>query len=216
MGDRSDKRRLTEAHTTAETRTDADTAGGSGLPTASEGAAGETNRPEAEAVASSTRSYALESAIYHKAREGFLDLCHRGSLALVLIGINAVVVALLKEPKIAAYVVAIPAVLASIDVAFGFASRARDHRELAAEFVSVVHTLSSAASPAEVRDAVARYYSACAREPATFEALQALAHNQACDALEDPADRGPRHVVGLPFRVLRNVLRFSATRFDLR
>ena len=56
-----------------------------------------------------------------------------------------------------------------------------------------------------------RFYRLCGAEPPTYEAVQAIAHNQVCDRMNQPASRV---VVPVYYRLLRHLIRFSGTRFD--
>jgi hypothetical protein len=152
---------------------------------------------------------AERSAIYHKAREGFLDACHRATMFLVILSSSAAVATAAPEGGTAARALLLaPAILGALDMTLAFGVRAREHAILARRFLELAAECT--APDADGTALRAAFYRLCSEEPPTYRALDALAHNQVCDALRQP---GEKLRVGACARCLRHLVRFSSREF---
>lgn len=167
--------------------------------------------PTARPGVDDTCTHAERSAIYHKAREGFLDACHRATMFLVILSSSAAAArAAGGYGAVALALLLLPAILGALDMAFAFGFRAREHAILARRFLELAAECS--APEADGPAVLAKFYRLCSEEPPTYRAVDALAHNQVCDAL---GRGGLKMVVPRFARLLRHVLRHSATEFPV-
>jgi len=170
--------------------------------------------PEAARAAAEERALsdllfnAETSALYHKAREGFLDAAHRLVMAGVLLSSSGAVVAIAKDFGVAPYLAAVPAALGALDIVFAFGIRAREHALLARRFLELAR--DAAIDGKTVRELMGIYYVLCGEESATYHAVAMLCHNQSCDARDSPDYKV--HVTWTQ-RHLRHLVRFESSDF---
>lgn len=161
----------------------------------------------AEEVVFRVRHLALVSSNYHKAREAFLEKSHRVMMLFVLI-LGSAAAGDLLEDFVRQEVLAFAAAFAgAIDMTYAFGRQARDHALLGAKFVELIGDLTGIRTREDADRAESRFYAICASEPPVFEAVAALAYNQALAVIPDQKHL-KLHVPWCHWLV-RNLVRFS-------
>jgi hypothetical protein len=134
---------------------------------------------------------ALRNAIYHSSRRRFFELLNR-SLSFLIIISGTVAVASVTKWDIA-WPAAVAAVIGALQLVFDFAGRAYIHANLQRRYFELIAAIDGVVEAtdqdlAKWRAALNLIY---ADEPPPMRALDAIAHNKACDSLGCPKGRVP-------------------------
>jgi hypothetical protein len=126
---------------------------------------------------------ALRNAIYHASRRRFFELLSRFlSFCVVVSGTVAVANVAQWDPRVPA---AGAAIIGALQLVFDFNGRARLHENLQRRYFELIAAIDGQMAPSEGE--VAKWRSALsliyADEPPPMRALDAIAHNKACDSL---------------------------------
>ncbi|MFG1319854.1 hypothetical protein [Xanthobacter autotrophicus] len=131
----------------------------------------------------SIKVQALRNALYHGARRNFLEFINRAFSFIVILGGAVAVADYLGNAKPAAF---IATVAGTLQLVFDFGGRAKEHAFLQRRFYDVIAEVETCPEPAENQickwqaDLVRIY----ADEPPTLRALDAIAYNDAAEALD--------------------------------
>jgi hypothetical protein len=164
---------------------------------------------------------ALRNAIYHTERRNFFDFLNRTFTFLVVVlgaGVAGKAAKLihLEENWLELSIV----VIASLQLVFDFASRARTHEFLQRRYYELLAEMEKGdlGSPGTREKWSAKLLTLAGEEPMTMRALDAIAYNKALAALEsDPeALRQNRLRVTWLQRRLRHIFAFQAAEFPTK
>ena len=158
----------------------------------------------------------VRSAIYNGARMHFLDRSHRWMMFVVIASGAATVASFLRPMGVLPEVFAlVSTIIGAANIAFGFATRARDHDYLRRRYYELIAKLTEGRAEGDIAERIhCEMLRLTATEPPPLRALDAIAYNAALDGLgRDPAHR-------IPIRwwesALRHLYPFNGTNFVAR
>lgn len=143
--------------------------------------------------------HALRNALYHTARRQRLELWNRGLTFLVILGGAGTVSQVLVAAGFAVYLGMLITTVGALQLVFDFAGHARTHVELQRLYYSVLGQIKEGGDlSVKQRNAImSEIVRISGEEPPTLRALDAVAYNEATDALygEDRAHE-KLHITG--------------------
>lgn len=167
---------------------------------------------------------ALRNAMYHTQRRTFFDTLNR-SISFLVILVGASVVGKVADFfKFGSIWLELGVVfLATIQLVFDFGKRAMEHEFLQRRYYEVLAEMDVAVEAPADPEATKKKWSAklltiAADEPMTMRALDAIAYNQALDAMHDDAETQQQfhqHVTAWQY-LLRHVCAFQRTNFHAK
>ena len=156
----------------------------------------------------------VRNAMYHEARQLWLERINRiFSLLVILLGTGAVI-SVVKNWLAPEYLGAAVAFIGALQLVFDFSRRAAEHAHLKRAYFDLLAEITEQTNADEERCAKwwADMVRITAQEPPVLKALDALAYNDAADALELPEEE--RLHVPWYAKLLAHVWRFNGMRFE--
>jgi len=156
----------------------------------------------------------VRNALYHEARQLVLERINRVfSLIIILLGTGAVLSVLtswLPTELIGATV----ATIGALQLVFDFSRRACEHAHLKRAYYELLAEIDENPNATEEQCTSwhAKMVRLTAQEPPTLKALDAIAYNDAADALELPED--DRLIIPWYCRIFAHFWRFNGMRFN--
>lgn len=159
--------------------------------------------------------YALRNALYHTARRQFLERATRLlNFVAIVGGAGTLTDVLSSEWRIVLGLVI--TVAAASQLVFDFGTRARDHAILQQRYYSLLSRIQEGGKLTEAQRyaIMGELYRISGDEPPTFRALDAVAYNQATDALLGNDGKQHRIYVTRFQSVTRNLVLHERASFD--
>jgi hypothetical protein len=161
---------------------------------------------------------ALRNSLYHTERAWFLDKLNKSINALViLLGSGVVEKIVTKHSFDELYVELAFLIVATLQLVFDFGGSAKDHYHLQTQYAAALSEMESVAiwDDETERKWSARLVTISGDEVQTMRALDAIAYNQAIDAIHGSTQKQKdfRLYVGPLHYALRHLLTFSRTQF---
>jgi hypothetical protein len=158
--------------------------------------------------------FAIDKSIrYHQRRRAHYDRIHRMLMFLIILSGSAAFASVTVPFVPSQWFGAVAAVIAALDLVWGFSHRARDHEILVRDFTELAATVNATEISVPALAAwTNRRLEIEAKEPPTFWAVEADCYNEAARALD--ADR--EFLVSIPWmhRRLMNWWRFERHSYD--
>lgn len=128
---------------------------------------------------------ALRNALYHTARRQRLELWSRMTNFAVIVGGASAVVDVARDSDAGVWIGLAIAIIGASQLVFDFSGRARTHELLQKQYYSIMSSLKEQDSPDRIFRAKmeGEMLRIAGEEPPTYRALDAIAYNEACDAL---------------------------------